>query len=106
MTEGIHLVTELNLSPYSSSSLIQPPLVLLPFLIPKFIGKNALFEIIWNRAVFIIVDCILAYVLFRIAKKALSSNLLLEKKHKKKEETQTELSAMDREFLPHLMAGM
>jgi len=64
----------MGLSPYSGSIFVQPPLILLPFLIPKLLTSSPLFHYVWPRALFIILDLIVARIIFllgeEVSKKA------------------------------------
>lgn len=69
--EGLHLI-DLGLSPYASPVYVQPPLVLLPFLlIRKFIvsafPQQRWIEMWLFRFLFIAVDMAIAYILHQIA---------------------------------------
>ncbi|KAL0482734.1 GPI-anchor transamidase subunit U [Acrasis kona] len=67
LKEALHL-TDLGMSPYSSSVFIQPPLTLLPFSLPKVYAPSQTYitEQLWPRALFILLDLLMAYLLCRI----------------------------------------
>lgn len=74
VTEGLHLVTQLNQSPYNSTMFLQPPLILLPFLSfyqwsesSREIDRVSQYD--WFcRCLFIGMDVVITVLLFQIAK--------------------------------------
>ena len=81
--EGLFLIN-VGQSPYSSSAFLQPPLVLLPFMVADKIGNQEVFQNVeeldvnsWlNRLIFITLDLSIAYLIFGISKNAVKFNLL------------------------------